>query len=138
MLVLVTRVSDHSSTRFFLLSNGTQLQMLCPYMSPQNGKVERIIRSVNNIICTLLIQASLSGRYWAEGLHTTTYLLNRLSTTAIQVVCPHLVLFGSAPSYEHLHVFGCTCCPNTTATGSHKLSPHSTKAIVALISRQTV
>jgi hypothetical protein len=73
------REFDNSSTRFFLLSNGTQLQTLCPYTSPQNGKAERIIRSVNNIICTLLIQASLSGRYWAEGLHTTTYLLNRLS-----------------------------------------------------------
>jgi transposase InsO family protein len=91
------REFDNSSTRFFLLSNGTQLRMSCPYTSPQNGKVERIIRSVNNVIRTLLIHASLPGRYWAEGLHTTTYLLNRLPTTAIQATCPHLALFGSAP-----------------------------------------
>jgi hypothetical protein len=71
---------DNSSTRFFLLSNGTQLWMLCPYTSPQNGRVERIIRSVNNVIRTLLIQASLPERYWAEGLHITTYLLNRCNT----------------------------------------------------------
>jgi transposase InsO family protein len=77
------REFDNSSTRFFLLSNGTQLQMSCPYTSPQNGKAERIIHSVNNIIRTLLIQASLLGRYWAEGLHTATYLLNHLPTTAI-------------------------------------------------------
>jgi hypothetical protein len=105
---------DNSSTRIFLLSNGTQLQMSCPYMSPQNGKAERIIHSVNNVIRALLIQASLLGRYWAEGLHTTTYLLNHLPTTAIQAVCPHLDLFGSTPSYEHLRVFGCMCYPNTT------------------------
>jgi hypothetical protein len=74
---------DNSSTRFFLLSNSTQLQMSCPYTSPQNGKAKHIIRSVNNVIHTLLIQASLPGRCWAEGLHTTTYLLNRLPTTAI-------------------------------------------------------
>jgi hypothetical protein len=54
---------DNSSIRIFLLSNGTQLWMLCPYTSPQNGKVERIIRLVNNVIHTLLIQASLLGRY---------------------------------------------------------------------------
>jgi hypothetical protein len=36
-----------------------------------------------NIIRTLLIQASLPGRYWVEGLHTATYLLNRLLTKAI-------------------------------------------------------
>jgi hypothetical protein len=103
---------DNSSTRIFLLSNGTRLRMSCPYTSPQNGKVERIFRSVNNVIRTLLIQASLPGRYWAEGLHTATYMLNCLPTTTIQAAFPHLALFGSAPSYEHLRVFGCTCYPN--------------------------
>jgi hypothetical protein len=85
--------------------------MSCSYTSPQNGKVERIIRSINNVIRTLLIQASLPGHYWAEGLHTVMYLLNRLPTTAIQATCPHLALFGSAPSYEHLHVFGLYVLP---------------------------
>jgi hypothetical protein len=28
--------------------------MSCPYTSPQNGKAERIIRSINNVIRTLL------------------------------------------------------------------------------------
>jgi hypothetical protein len=103
--------------------------MSCPYTSPQNGKAECIIRSVINVIRTLLIQASLPGRYWAEGLHTATYLLNRLPTMAIQAACPHLVLFGSAPSYEHLRVFGCMCYPNTTATAPHKHSPRSTRCV---------
>jgi hypothetical protein len=120
---------DNSSTRIFLLSNGTQLQMSCPYTSPQNGKAEHIIRSVNNAIHTLLIQDSLLGRCWAEGLHTTMYLLNRIPTTAIQVACPHLALFCSAPCYEHLRVFGCMCYHNTTATAPHKLSPHSTRCV---------
>jgi hypothetical protein len=103
------REFDNSSTRFFLLSNGTQLWMSCPYMSPQNGKAERIIHLVNNVIRTLLIQASLPGCYWAEGLHTATYLFNRIPTMTIQAVCPHLALFGFAPSYEHLLVFECMC-----------------------------
>jgi hypothetical protein len=57
------REFDSSSTRIFLLSNNTQLWMSYPYTSPQNGKAEHIIRSVNNVIRTLLIQASLPGRY---------------------------------------------------------------------------
>jgi hypothetical protein len=57
------REFDNSSTRIFLLSNDTQLWMSCPYTSPQNGNAERIIRFVNNVIRTLLIQASLPGRY---------------------------------------------------------------------------
>jgi hypothetical protein len=65
--------------------------MSCPYTSPQNGKVERIIHSVNNVIRTLLIQASLLGRYWAEGLHTPTYL--------VKVVLQHFhqSRYGSSP-----------------------------------------
>jgi hypothetical protein len=123
------REFDNSSTRIFLLSNDTQFQMSCPYTSPQNGKVERTIRSVNNVIRTLRIQASLPGRYWIEGLHTATYLLNRLPTTMIQAACPHLALFGSVPSYEHLRVFGCTCYTNTTVTTQHKLSSRSTRCV---------
>jgi hypothetical protein len=99
--------------------------MLCPYTSFQNGKAKRIIRSINNVIRTLLIQASLPGRYWAEGLHTATYLLNRLSSKTIQAACPHLALFSSAPSYEHLRVFGCACYPNIATTAPHKLAPRS-------------
>jgi hypothetical protein len=57
------REFDNSSTCIFLLSHGTQLRLSCPYTSLQNGKAERIIRSVNNVIRTLLIHASLPGRY---------------------------------------------------------------------------
>jgi hypothetical protein len=77
----------------------------------------------------LLIQVFLLGHYWVEGLHTATYLLNHLLMTTIQAACPHLAMFDSAPSYEHLRVFGCTCYPNTTATAPHMLSPHSTRCV---------
>jgi hypothetical protein len=103
--------------------------MSCPYTSPQNGKVERIIRTINNVIRTLLIQASLPKRYWAEGLHTAVYLLNHLPTKMINIACPHVALFGSASSYEHLRVFSCACYPNITATAPHKLAPWSTQCV---------
>jgi hypothetical protein len=123
------REFDNSSTRTFLLTKDVLLQMSCPYTSPQNGKAERIIHSINNVIRTLLFQANLPVRYWAEGLHTATYLLNRLPTKTIQAACPHMALFGSPPSYEHLRVIGCACYPNTSATTPHKLSPRSTRCV---------
>jgi hypothetical protein len=94
--------------------------MSCAYTSSQNGKVECIIHSINNVIPMLLIQASL------PGLHAATYLLNCLPTKMIQAACPHLALFGSAPSYEHLRVFGYVCYPNTAAIAPLKLAPRST------------
>jgi hypothetical protein len=124
-IVSLTTLSPGSSSCRTAHSSGCQ----CPYTSPQNGKTERIIRSVNNVIRTLLIQASLPGRYWAERLHTATYLLNRLPTKAIQAACPHLALLGSAPSYENLRVFGCACYSNTATTMPHKLAPRSTRCV---------
>jgi hypothetical protein len=123
------REFDNSSTQTFPLSKGAQLRMSCPYTSPQNDKAERIIRTINNVIRTLLIQASLPGRYWAEGLHTAVYLLNRLPTKTISVACPHVALFGSTPSYEHLRVFGCVCYPNITVAAPYKLAPRSTRCV---------
>jgi hypothetical protein len=95
----------------------------------QNGKAECTIHTINNVIRTLLIQASLPGRYWAEGLHTVMYLLNRLPMKMISVVCPHVTLFGSTPLYEHLRVFGCASYPNIAATAPHKLTPRSTRCV---------
>jgi hypothetical protein len=63
------------------------------------------------------------------GLKDCTHLLNLLPTKAIQVACLHIALFGSAPSYEHLRVFGCACYPNTAATAPHKLAHRSTRCV---------
>jgi hypothetical protein len=70
----------------------------------------------------LLFQASLLAQYWVEGLHAATYLLNRLPTKTISTPIPYVALFGTAPSYEHLRVFGCACYPNMSATAPHSSS----------------
>ena len=57
------REFDNSSARTFFLTHGTHLRMSCPYTSPQNGRAERIIRSVNDILRSLLFQASLPPSY---------------------------------------------------------------------------
>ena len=52
------REFDNSTSCSFFLSRGIQLRMSCPYTS-QNGKAERMIRTTNDVVRTLLIQASL-------------------------------------------------------------------------------
>jgi hypothetical protein len=53
------REFDNSSARTFFLAHSVHLRMSCPYTSPQNGKAERIIRTTNNVIRSLLFQASV-------------------------------------------------------------------------------
>ena len=89
-----------------------------------------MIRMMNDVVRTLLIQASLPPRFWAERLHTATYLLNRLPSTASHAPTPHHALFGTPPRYDHLRVFGCACYPNTSAIAPHKLAPRSTRVFL--------
>jgi hypothetical protein len=85
----------------------------CCAPTPQkNGKAKHIIRSTNNVVHSLLFQTSTPTRYWVEGLHTTTCLMNHLPTKTISASCPRFALIGTPPFYKHLQVFGCACYPN--------------------------
>jgi hypothetical protein len=92
-----------------------------------------MIRTTTNMIRCLLFQASLPASYWAEALHTATHLLNRLPSKAVNHPTPHFALYGTVPSYDHLCVFGCACYPNTSAFAPHKLSPRSTRCLLATL-----
>jgi hypothetical protein len=123
------REFDNSSTQTFFLTNGVKLRMSCPYTSPQNGKAERMLRTTNNMIRTLLLQASMPPRYWVDAIHTTTYLLNCLPTKTVCASCPFATLYNTPPTYEQLRVFGCACYLNLAATAPHKLAPRSTRCL---------
>ena len=94
------REFDNSTSRTFFLTHGVHLRMSCPYTSPQNGKAGRIIRNNNNVVRSLLFQASLPPSFWVEALQTTTYLINILPTSSLQKATPHLAPFGKAPCWK--------------------------------------
>jgi hypothetical protein len=123
------REFDNHASQSFFLTNGIQLRLSCPYTSAQNGRAARMIRTTTNMIPCLLFQASLPASYWAEALHITTHLLNRLPSKAVNHPTPYFALYGTTPTYDHLCVFGCACYPNTFATAPHKLSPRSTRCL---------
>jgi len=109
------REFDNSSSRTFFLTHGVHLCMSCPYTSAQNGKAERIIRSINNVTRSLLFQASLPPSFWVEAMQTATYLINILPTKTLSSSTSHFALFGTTPSYDHLRVLAAlvipTCSP---------------------------
>jgi hypothetical protein len=61
-----------------------------------------MIRTMTETMRTLLLQASLPTHFWAESLHTSTYLLNRLPSVVCPTPTPHHALFGTPPRYDHL------------------------------------
>jgi hypothetical protein len=57
--------------------HGIVIRLSCPYTSSQNGKTERIIRTLNDCIRSMLLHAGLPTEYWVEALSTATHLINR-------------------------------------------------------------
>ena len=53
---------NHSFHKLFA-DNVIQFRFSCPLTSQQNGKSERMIRTINNLIRTLLFQAHLPPNY---------------------------------------------------------------------------
>ncbi|KAL8166403.1 hypothetical protein V2J09_007902 [Rumex salicifolius] len=119
------REFDNNDLQSFFSNHGVLLRFSCPHTSQQNGKAERMIRTITNTIRTLLFHGHLPPRFWVEALNTATYLLNITPTTTLAMRTPHQLLFNQLPSYGHLRVFGCLCYPNLTATTKHKLEPRT-------------
>jgi hypothetical protein len=123
------REFDNHDLPSFLSSKGIVLHLSCPHTSPQNGKAEPSICTINDILRTLMFQAHLKPTYWAEALHTVTYLFNQRPSHPINLLTPYEALYLQPLDYSHLKSFSRLCFPNLSATAPHKLSPRSTACI---------
>jgi histone deacetylase 1/2 len=119
------REYDNGNFQKLCETNGISFRFSCPHTSSQNGKAERKIRSINNIIRTLLVHASLPPNFWHHALQMATYLLNILPNKKLNYQSPLKILFQKVPSYSHLRVFGCLCYPLFPSPTINKLQSRS-------------
>ncbi|KAL8150670.1 hypothetical protein V2J09_020478 [Rumex salicifolius] len=123
------REFDNSELTSFFQLMGSAFRFSCPHSSPQNGKAERMIRTITNAIRTLLFHGRLPAKFWVEALNTATHLINLLPSSTQHMLTPHESLYKTPPTYTHLRTFGFLCYPNLTTTTKHKLEPRSTPCI---------
>lgn len=102
--------------------------LLCT--SPQNGKTERILCTLNDCVRSLLLHTGMPPSFCVEALSTTTHLVNRQPYQASGSLTPFQLLLGAPPSYDHLRVFGYLCYLNQAAVAPHKLSARSTACVL--------
>jgi histone deacetylase 1/2 len=60
------REFDNTTLRTFYSEHGIVLRLTCPYTSPQNGKVERILGTLNDGVRTLLLHADMPPTFGSK------------------------------------------------------------------------
>ena len=98
----------------------------CPDTSSHNGNFEHKIRSIENVVCTVLCHASLCPSLGPHALETTTYPLNIFPSKLLGNLTPANILYQKAPDYTHWRTLGCLCYPLNYSSKIHKLNlgPH--------------
>ena len=57
----------------------------------------------------ILLEKEMPKKLWAKAANTIIYLLNKMSTSALQKRTPFEARFGYKPDLQHFKTFGCLC-----------------------------
>lgn len=122
---------EYMSTKFqdYLKSEGIRHERTVPKTPEQNGIAERMNRTLVETSRSMLIDAKLPHKFWAEALSTAVYLKNRSPTKALEDMTPFEAWMKEKPKVEHLRVFGCDAYAHVAKDKRRKLDSKSRKCI---------
>lgn len=67
--------------------------------------------------------------YWSYAFSAAVYLINRLLTPTLSLLSPYHKLFGVAPNYQKLRIFGCLWFPWLRPYATNKLDDRSKRCV---------
>ena len=72
-----------------------------------NGVAEQRNRTIKDMARSMVSHSSLPELHWEKALRTTTYILNRVLSKAVNQT-PYELWIGKRPSIKHLLIWGCS------------------------------
>ena len=101
---------EYTSTQFqnYLKDCGIKQEFTVARTPQQNGRAERLNRTLMDMSRAMTNGAGLDKKFWGEGVLTSAYLKNRSPHSSLEGgVTPEEAWTGHKPSIRHLRVFGC-------------------------------
>lgn len=100
---------EYTSREFtsYLKECGVRHEFSVPKTPAQNGKAERLNRTLCESVRSMLGDSGLPKKFWAEALKTAVYIRNRCPSISLpQHLTPMEIWTGRRPDVGHLRVFG--------------------------------
>jgi transposase InsO family protein len=113
----------------FFLSKGIAHQTSCVATPQQNGRVERKHQYILNIARALLTQSHLPPTYWGYAVLQSTFIMNRVPSSALKGIIPFDILHKKLLDIEQLKVFGCLCYVSTQDHHRSKFDHRARKCV---------
>lgn len=102
---------EYISTEFnqHCTTNGIKRELTSPYSPLQNGKAERMNRSLQEMVRTFILNRKIDPRLWADLFITAAYVKNVLPSAAVanKGKSPDELWFGKLTPIGHLRAIGC-------------------------------
>ena len=86
---------------------GIDHRRTAPYTSAQNGRAERLHRTLLDKARAMLLSCKAPPSLWDEFCATSAYLTNLTASSSLQGRTPFQLWFGRKPSLSHLREIGC-------------------------------
>jgi transposase InsO family protein len=108
---------------------GVTHQFTAPYTSAQNGRVERLHRTLMNKARAMRLSCNAPLHMWDEFIMTASYLSTLTASTAAGGRTPYELWFGSPPSISHLREIGSRAFVLTSAANP-KIAARSVECVL--------
>ena len=103
----VKKITSDNSTEYqsnqmekFIKDRGIVIEASNPYTPQQNGKAERMNRTLVEMARCMIKNANLSKKYWPYAVMAAAFVRNRLPTSSIDTkTTPEELFTGNRPEY---------------------------------------
>lgn len=93
--------------KYFCRQRGIEHETSAPYNPEQNGQAERDIRTINEMMKSMIYGRDLQKKIWSEAARMAEWILNRLPTSKSNRT-PYERWYGKVPNLQQARVFGST------------------------------
>ncbi|MCO5551146.1 hypothetical protein L7F22_004643 [Adiantum nelumboides] len=113
----------------FCESKGIKREITAPYNPSQNGVAERMNRTIQEKVKSMLSNAQLPNGFWTEAVATVVHLISRSPSMVLEKDSVVEMVWSREAFVKHLRVFGCEAYSHVSKEFRNKLEPKSRKYI---------